>query len=151
MIAVGLHSDRRGERRWHLAISAAVGAIGLIAAATVTDPMLAMIFIGLAACGIWSALGLFWSVPPAFLTGAAAAGGLALINSLANLSGFVGPYLIGILKDATGSFSGGLILLACALLLAGLFVLMLWRDAVGEAAAPASTRRWSALPSSSRE
>jgi ACS family tartrate transporter-like MFS transporter len=98
MVVVGLHSDRSGERRWHLALSAAVGAVGLIAAAMAADPMLTMVFITVAACGIWSALGLFWTVPPGFLTGAAAAGGLALINSIANLSGFAGPYAIGVLR-----------------------------------------------------
>ncbi len=141
MVIVGLHSDRTGERRWHLAISTAVGAAGLFAAAISSDPVPTMIFIGVAACGIWSALGLFWSVPPAFLSGAAAAGGLALINSVANLSGFAGPYIIGLLKDLTGSFSGGLIVMACALLVAGMFVLLLRREEAGETAILPSDER----------
>jgi len=69
--------------------------------------------LSLAAAGCLSAHGPFWPLPSKFLTGAAAAGGIGLINSLANLSGFVGPYAIGLLNSASGDFRTGLLLLAC--------------------------------------
>ncbi|HYB89631.1 MAG TPA: MFS transporter [Candidatus Binataceae bacterium] len=115
MVQVGRLSDRRGERRWHLAGSIFAGAAGLIAAAAARNPAFEFAAICLAAAGIFSALGPFWAIPPAFLEGTAAAGGIALINSLGNLGGFVGPYVVGIVRQATGGFAGGLAVLAFSL------------------------------------
>jgi sugar phosphate permease len=112
MILVGRSSDRHNERHLHFAGSFVVGAIGLLGSVTVTDPILAIVFIGLGAVGIWSALGVFWTIPQQLFTGAAAAGCLALINSIGNLGGFVGPYMMGVAKGMTGNFSAGLIGLA---------------------------------------
>jgi len=113
MVIVAAHSDRTGERCLHIAAASAVAAIGFLGCALVTSPAVAVLFLSLAAAGCLSAHGPFWPLPSKFLTGAAAAGGIGLINSLANLSGFVGPYAIGLLNSGSGDFRSGLLLLAC--------------------------------------
>jgi ACS family tartrate transporter-like MFS transporter len=123
MVAVGAHSDRTGERRWHVAGAAALGAAGLAVAACIEAPLVALGALSLAALGIWSALGPFWALPTAILRGTAAAAGIALVNSIGNLGGFAGPYLIGLVKEATGSFAGGLLVLAGGLVAAGALAL----------------------------
>jgi ACS family tartrate transporter-like MFS transporter len=127
MVLVGISSDRSGERRWHLALAAFVGSIGLMLSAQAKGPVLALVALSLAAAGLWATLGPFWSMPPEFLRGTAAAGGIALINSLGNAGGFVGPFLMGFLKELTRSFNGGLQILALALACAGLIVLLTYR------------------------
>jgi ACS family tartrate transporter-like MFS transporter len=112
MMLVAAHSDRTGERCLHIAAASAIAAIGFLGCALVQSPVLAVTFLSLAAAGLLSAHGPFWPLPSKFLTGAAAAGGIALINSLSNLSGFVGPYAIGLLNGASGNFRSGLLLLA---------------------------------------
>jgi ACS family tartrate transporter-like MFS transporter len=111
MVIVAAHSDRTGERCVHIAAISAVSAVGFLGCALVRSPVLAVIFLSLAAGGI-SAHGPFWPLPSMFLTGAAAAGGIALINALAALSGFAGPYAVGLLTGAGGNFRNGLLLLA---------------------------------------
>jgi ACS family tartrate transporter-like MFS transporter len=125
MVVVGRHSDRTGERRWHIAGPALVGALGFAASASFEHPALALASLSLAALGIWSALGPFWTLPPSFLAGTAAAGGIALINSVGNLGGFAGPYALGLLKQATGGFRAGLWLLALSLLVVAALALRL--------------------------
>jgi len=112
MVIVGAHSDRTGERCLHIAAASAVAAAAFLACALVKSPTLAVMFLSIASAGLLSAHGPFWPLPSKFLTGAAAAGGIALINSLANLSGFAGPYAIGLLNTASGDFRTGLLLLA---------------------------------------
>jgi ACS family tartrate transporter-like MFS transporter len=117
MVLVAAHSDRTGERPLHVAGALAAGAAGFaLAAPAAGAPLLATLALSLAAVGFTSALGPFWSLPPMFLRGPAAAGGIALINALGNVAGFAGPYLVGLVKDATGSFGGALV--AFALLMA---------------------------------
>jgi ACS family tartrate transporter-like MFS transporter len=87
--------------------------------------VLALAALSLAALGITGSFGPFWSLPTAFLSGTAAAGGIAFINSVGNLGGFVGPSLFGYLKNATGAFRGGLIGLALVVLIGGGLVLLL--------------------------
>jgi len=124
MVLVGRRSDLRGERRWHIAIPAFVGAIGLFLSTTWShNTQLAMVALTLATMGIMIVLPLFWSLPTAFLGGTAAAAGIAMINSLGNLAGFVGPYLIGFLKDATHSTNSGMFLLTIFMILGGLLTL----------------------------
>ncbi|HZL34466.1 MAG TPA: MFS transporter [Tepidisphaeraceae bacterium] len=124
MVGVGLHSDHTGERRWHVAISLLVGAIGAIISALVHHrPPLAVAAFSLTALGIWSAFGPFWSLPPNFLAGAAAAAGIALVNSVGNLGGFVGPAIFGFVKQSTGGFAGALWALAAVLMAGGIAVL----------------------------
>jgi len=120
----GFSADRRRERRWHLAIPALIGAVGFVVAPTAPNVGVAIAALSLAAAGAITCAPLFWSLPTAFLAGAGAAAGIAVVNSVGNLAGFVAPYLIGWAKDATGSaavgmyiIAGGLVVgAACALL-----------------------------------
>ena len=135
MVLVGRSSDRRGERRWHLVASAVTGAAGLVAAGLFrTDPVLGMIAFSVAAAGILSIPPIFWTFPTTYLRGASAAAGIAAVNSFGNLSGFVSPYMIGAVTDATGEATIGLYALAVALGLAVVVTLAITRDA-------ATTRR----------
>ena len=118
MIAIGASSDRTGERLLHVAIPSAIGGIGFLASAYFTTPIPAMIALTIAAVGDLGTRGAFWALPTRFLTGTAAAAGIALINTMASLGGFVGPYAVGLVSDITGSFAGGLVFLAVLLLLA---------------------------------
>jgi MFS transporter, ACS family, tartrate transporter len=113
------HSDRTGERVGHTSASMLLAAIGLLGSGYLlnVNPFLAMGFITIAAMGIYSAISPFWELPAAALTGAAAAAGIALINSLGNLAGFASPYAVGILVDRTGDTRSGLVLLAIVLFL----------------------------------
>jgi ACS family tartrate transporter-like MFS transporter len=126
MVIIANHSDRTGERRWHVAGPALAGSVGLALAVYFLSgghPLVAFVCICAAASGIWSTLGPFWSLPTAFLTGTAAAGGVALINSIGNIGGFVGPYVIGYVKETTGSYLNGMIVLSVTLLIAAVLAL----------------------------
>ena len=112
MVMVAAHSDRTGERCLHIAASSSVAAAGFLGCALARSPVLSVMFLSLASAGLLSVYGPFWPLPSKFLSGSAAAGGIALINSLANLSGFAGPYAIGLLSGASGNFRSGLLLLA---------------------------------------
>lgn len=109
MVTVGTHSDRTGERHRHIAGAALVGAAGLALSAIVQTPVAGLIALSIAAVGIFSAIPVFWTLPAAFLTGQAAAGAIALINSFGNLGGFAGPFFIGAMKDVTGGFAASLL------------------------------------------
>jgi MFS transporter, ACS family, tartrate transporter len=124
MILIGSHSDRYKERRWHLALSAFLGAGGLVICTLTRSALPALAALAIASVGIWGALGPFWALPTQTLRGQAAAGGIALINSLGNLGGFLGPYLIGWLNKFTGNSRSGLLFLAASLAAGGL--LGLW-------------------------
>jgi ACS family tartrate transporter-like MFS transporter len=129
MILWGRHSDHTGERPRHVAIAYSVGAIGLIATALMTDPILTMFTLVIAAMGQSSTGPTFWSLPTAMLSGTAAAGGIALINALGNLGGFFGPYLFGLVKDATGgSFMFALMVIALGPIMSAGIVLALGHD-----------------------
>jgi ACS family tartrate transporter-like MFS transporter len=137
MILVGLHSDRTGERRWHVAVPAFVAAAGWGLCVFAPSLWLFLIGVSLAAAGMWSMLAPFWSLPTSFLSGAAAAGGIALINSLGNAGGFAGPYLFGWLRDPeSGSYAGGLGMLALILLFGGVLALCARHDPSLEKAPP---------------
>jgi ACS family tartrate transporter-like MFS transporter len=124
MVTVAAHSDRTGERRGHVAGAALVATAGFAASVLLNDrPVASFVALCVAALGTFAATPPFWSFPTTFLRGAAAAGGIALINSVGNLGGFAGPYLVGWLKDVTGSFSGGLLVLAAAPAIAALMAL----------------------------
>ena len=118
MVLVGRSSDRSGERFLHIAIPSVFGALGFIATGFLFSPGLAMLALAVAAVGDYSTRGPFWALPGRFLTGSAAAAGIALINSMGALGGFVGPSAVGYLRDVTHSFVAPLFLLA-AILLAG--------------------------------
>ena len=125
MILWTRHSDATQERVWHVAGPATVSGLCLIAAAYLTSPVLAAFALTICAMGLYSALSTFWTLPTGFLTGSAAAGGIALINSIGNLGGFVGPYAVGWIKDATGETTLGLVVLAACLIMAGVVTLLL--------------------------
>ena len=109
MVWWGLHSDRTGERRLHTAAACFLTFAGLAVCVFLNNPFLMMIAIILAQVGQSAIAPPFWALPTAMLSGTAAAGGIALINAVGNLGGFLGPYMMGSIKDATGSFSIGLL------------------------------------------
>jgi ACS family tartrate transporter-like MFS transporter len=127
MVWLGISSDRRGDRVGHVAGAAFAGAMGLLGAVLFHDPVLVIASFCLAAFGIYGALSVFWTLPTAILRGMAAAGGLALLNSCANLGGFFGPTLMGWLKQETGTYTLGMSLLAAMLIFAGFFTLWIGR------------------------
>lgn len=125
MVLVGHNADRTNERHWHIVIPAAIGAIGLVASVVLVDtPALAIAALTVAACGIFSAIPQAWGLATGFLAGGAAAAGIALINSVGNLSGFVAPSAIGWIKETTGSTASGMYLLAGSLMLGAVLVLL---------------------------
>ena len=125
MVWNGLHSDKTGERRMHSAIAALIACVGLVfTGLSLHNAPLALVALTVAAVGILAAFPVFWSIPAAFLAGTAAAGGIALINSIGNLAGFVAPYMIGALKTSTGSLSSGLYFVAALEFLAAFLVVL---------------------------
>jgi D-galactonate transporter len=112
MVWWGRRSDRLVERRFHTAFPLFVAAAGIAISTALDDPLLKMISLCVAGFGIFACLPVFWTLPTAFLSGAAAAAGIAVINSIGNLAGFAGPFAMGWIKDHTGSYAGGLLLLA---------------------------------------
>ncbi len=131
MLLVAKSADRSRERRWHVAIPGLLGAVGLaLSVVLAKDAALAIAALTLGLSGIMATLPLFWSLPTAFLAGTGAAAGIALINSLGNLSGFVSPYVVGLLKDATGSTDAGVYMLACGMIVGALLTLSVPRHLV---------------------
>ncbi len=126
MILNGWHSDRSGEVRYHCALAALAGAIGMVVLGVVITAgvLLPLLALAVAIIGTMSAIPVFWQLPNRILTGAAAAAGVALINSIANLAGFASPWLIGELKSATGGLSSGLLIIAAVE--AAAFLLIIW-------------------------
>jgi ACS family tartrate transporter-like MFS transporter len=127
MVAWGFSSDRFSERLGHVAAAALLGAAGLILAAVTHNNMVMLVGLAIASIGIYAALSVFWTLPTSFLGGAAAAGGLALINSFSNLGGFFGPTIMGWLLKHTGTYTAGLAVLAAALVLAAGLVVAIGR------------------------
>lgn len=123
MVLVAMHSDREGERRWHLACVACVGAIGASVAAYATSTMGTVLFLSIALSGGLSMLGPFWALSTHSLSETTAPAGIALINSLGNFGGFMGPYVMGVLSARAG-FRWGMVVIGAALLLAGLIALL---------------------------
>jgi len=124
MAYVGSRSDRTGERRWHVAGPCLIGALGFVLTVFVPPtPAFALTTLSIAAFGIWGTLGPYWTLPTAFLRGTAAAGGIALVNSIGNLGGFFGPSIVGWIREATGGFTAGLLTLAAILVVGAVIVL----------------------------
>jgi len=123
MLLAGWSSDRRNERRWHATLCLLVLSAGLFLTTLVTDNIyLTMAAFCLAGAGIYSYMPAFWALPTTFLTEAAAAACIGLINSIGNLGGFVGPYVVGYVNKHTGSFYGGMIYLSISALTAAILV-----------------------------
>ena len=125
MMFIGASSSRTGEKRWHGAVPLFASALGMGIGAFVTNPQVNFLCVCLTAIGVYGAFGIWWSYPTTFLSGAAAAGAVALINSCGNVGGYAGPYLNGAVKEATGSFLRASIVLACMLAAAGALMLTL--------------------------
>ena len=124
MLLISKSADRLRERRWHVALPGIFGAIGLLLSVFwAHDTVLAMAALTLATAGIITTLPLFWSLPTAFLTGTGAAAGIAMINSVGNLAGFTSPYLVGWLKQLTGSTDAGMYMLAGSLVFAAVLTI----------------------------
>jgi len=125
MILWGRHSDRTQERVWHVALPSVLSALTIPVALYLDSPFAVMVAVTLTAIGIFGALPVFWALPSAFLVGASAAGGIALINSLGNLAGFGAPFVTGFLTDLTGSVRTGLWVVGVVMMLAAFVVLAL--------------------------
>lgn len=134
MVFWAAHGDRTRERVWHVALPMLLGGVCIPIALYLGNPILAMIAVTVCAVGVCAALPTFWALPSTFLSGAAAAGGIALINSLGNISGFAAPYVTGALRDVTGSQRAGLWVVGLVMIAAA-FV------AVALRATPAQTGR----------
>ena len=124
MIVIGRRSDRRGERRFHSAVPALIGAIALAVATTANGNLVvSLVGMTIATSMIWAAYTVFWAIPSQYLKGDAAAGGIALINTIGLIGGFLSPTIIGAIHSATGSMAAGLLVMV-ALLVAGAAVLV---------------------------
>jgi ACS family tartrate transporter-like MFS transporter len=126
MVLVGRHSDRTGERKLHVAACATTAAAGLLLAVGFQGHVW-MLVLSFTICqmGQRSVMSVFWAIPPMLLAGTGAAAGIALINAIGNLGGFFGPSIMGWLRDATGGYSGGLLVLAAALIVEAVLVVTL--------------------------
>ena len=138
----GRHSDKTMERRWHVAIPALIAATGLIITgfAGKSQPLISMIGLTMTTAGCLSVTSCFWSLPTAFLTGTAAAGGIAMINSFGNLGGYYGPKWIGVIKDKLGDPANALFILAGFLVLCAALVLITFKPNSAIAKQPAMSR-----------
>jgi len=134
MVWWGRRSDRLAERRFHAAFPLFVAAAGIAVSTALDDPTLKMLSLCVAGFGIFACLPVFWTLPTAFLSGAACAAGVAVINSVGNLAGFAGPFAMGWIKDHTGSYAGGLLLLAALGIMAMGIALVLGHDEATERA-----------------
>src|SRR5262249_15519996 len=136
MIFWGTHSDKTADRRWHLLAGGVVGAVGLAGSAIVGNPGLGFVGLCIGAIGILRMFGVFWATPADFLSGKAAASGLALINSIGTIGGFVGPFVVGLVREQTGSFTASLFTLAGSGLIAGCLALLLRNELKSKAVEP---------------
>jgi ACS family tartrate transporter-like MFS transporter len=128
MVIWSRHSDRTGERTWHVVIACLLAAAGLFYCGVAASLVGVLVALTLVNIGVSASKPPLWSMPVQFLAGSGAAAGIAAINALGNLGGFVGPYMIGLLKGWTGSFLGGLYFVAGLLLLSALLTLLLARS-----------------------
>ncbi|WP_152988082.1 MFS transporter, partial [Paracoccus sp. MKU1] len=132
------HSDRTGERTWHVTLACAAAGLGLFFAGFAVSLVAVVLALVLVNAGVSAAKPPLWSMPTLFLSGSAAATGIATINSLGNLGGFVGPYAIGLIKNQTGSFEYGLYFVGGLLILSAVMTLIIARSTRKQADAIAS-------------
>ena len=125
MVVLGRNSDRTLKRREHVAFAMILAAVGVAGAGLVSSPVLVLGLLCLSQIGVSATPPLLWPIPSAFLTGTSAAAGIAAINALGNLSGFAGPYMMGYLRDLTGNFTAGLLLLGGCAFVGGLVAMTL--------------------------
>ena len=134
----GHHSDVTRERKSHAVIALLAASGGVFLSSQFDQPVVKMVLLTVATCGVYAAIAVFWTLPTALLAGVSAAAGIAAINSVGNLAGFAGPYAMGWVRDATGNYSGGLLLIAGLLGLSMILVLVLGHDARAEHPADAA-------------
>jgi nitrate/nitrite transporter NarK len=115
LLIIPRSSDRLNDRYGHLAVLYVLGAIGLFLSAWLTVPVLQLAALCLVAFALFSCTAVFWTLPGRFFAGASAAAGIALINSVGNLGGYIGPFVIGALKEYTGNLASGLYFLSCVM------------------------------------
>ncbi|MEE4080168.1 MFS transporter [Pseudomonas viridiflava] len=138
MLLVGRSADLRNERRWHLVVPMLMGATGLIIAANFASvPLVAILGLTIATMGALTSLPMFWPLPTALLSASVAAGGLALINSIGQMAGFLSPYLVGWIKDQTGSTTMALYSLAALTIVGSLVALRISRQSAAKVGATA--------------
>ena len=140
MVLWGARSDRTGERIWHISLPLMLGGAAFAWSAFTSPLGLTMVALTLATLGIYAAIGTFWSLPTAILTGAGAAAGIALVNSIGNLAGLVSPAIVGVIRQATDSFTAALLFLAGALLLGAVIALLFGQAQRARAVASPSAR-----------
>src|SRR3954469_20526524 len=128
IVLLGRHSDRTMERKGHVAAALLMATVGIGLAGIISNPVIVMALLCFAQIGVSAVPPMFWPLPASFLTGASAAAGIAAINALGNLSGFAGPYAMGYLKDLTGNFTAGLLLLAGCAIVGAIVVMSLRID-----------------------
>ena len=135
MVIVGYHSDRTGERRWHVAGSALVASAALFVAAISTSTFAVVAALSFAILGVFAMVGPFWTMAGSLLSGIRASAGIALINSIGNLGGFFGPSILGFAKASSGNFRSGLLLLGGGMAVGAVLTLLvrmpLSRDSLG--------------------
>ncbi|WP_158930502.1 MFS transporter [Acidisphaera sp. S103] len=125
MILWGRHSDRMQERTWHVAGAGLVAAAGLAASAAFASASLSLVALTIGVTGIFCFFGTFWAIPPSFLTGRAAAAGIAMIISVGNCGGLVGPFIVGWTRELTGSFTLGFVAMSGFFVVASLLIVAL--------------------------
>jgi len=123
----GRHSDNSGERIWHVALPSLMSAMAFALSAVLQSPLFVLLALAFAAIGICATLAPFWAIPPQFLKGRGAAAGIAAINAVGNLGGFIGPYAVGWALGVTGSYAGGMAILALSLFTGAGLVLAMGR------------------------
>jgi ACS family tartrate transporter-like MFS transporter len=130
MLLNGWHSDKTGDRRWHLVLPVLVFAAGYVAAGSSVRPEVVLPALVCIFCGLTAVLAPFWTFPPEFLRGRPAAAGIAAINTIGILGAFAGPYMMGVLTDWTGGFQRGLLVLAVPALLCAMLIEMMHQYSV---------------------
>lgn len=133
-------ASKTGNIKWNIAAPMFIGAIGMCVGTFVSSPLLSFVFTCITAVGVYVGMGVWWSVPTSFLSGPAAAGATGLINSIGNLGGWVGPYLVGFIKTSTGSYKGAYLYLSFSLLVAGIFMLTLKKEVPFDVSIQQSTK-----------
>ncbi|MDR3435602.1 MAG: MFS transporter [Telmatospirillum sp.] len=135
MLLIGASSDRFQERKWHVTCSTLLAGTALVASAfTQQHQVLTILLLSISSIGMYGCMPIFWTIPPTFLTGTAVAAGIGFINAIGNLGGFLGPFLVGYIKDSTGSFISGLLFLGGCTVLGSFLVYLVCKKA--EASAP---------------
>ena len=140
MYVIAPHSDRTGERKFHM-VGAMLLSFIFLGASAYVPPVLAFIFVCIASFNIWGMQPIFWTLPPAYLGGASAAAGIALVNSFGGIGGFAGPSVVGWIKDLTGKFSLAVVAMALSFLITACLIAALQVKRTGGTASSGSAEK----------